>query len=395
MAEGDFKGGARARRAVALIAVALTVILLVGLTWLRANSPQPAVIIPMPSPTPVVAASYSVTYDFISPSTGWAAVTDNANNRATWVFKTTDGAKHWQQIYAGTLAPSGAEVHFLDRAHGYLEGLFGQSEVFRTSDGGVHWQAMTFPLPASDFAYADLTHAWFLTFDSQAPNPLFELFSSTDGGISWTEGSWPFNSFLSGKATRANLVFLPDGEGWIGSSGNAPVAYSTSDGGRSWHAHTIALPPFTFPTPDPGKPQPPGPAYSVAAQVLPGIGVIAIVSDYSGNRIGFTSFDEGSTWRPVVLPNPATYDDITYVDGRHWWAWRFGFLFKTSDGGATWQETHVAPLLDNWIYSPAHVIDAEHAWSQMTFAARGGGSALSMTTDGGVSWHTVNVPKPG
>ena len=395
MAVGDFKGGARARRAVALIAVALTVVVVAGLTWLHASAPQPALAIPLPSPTPVVPGYFSITYEFISPSTGWAAVTDNAPDRATWVFKTTDGAKHWQRIYTGTLAPAGAEIHFLDSDHAYMAALFGQLEVFRTSDGGVHWQPMSFPRAPSDFTYTDLTHAWLLSFDGQAPNPLFELFSTADGGTTWTQVSWPYNASPSNKGGHPDFLFRPNGEGWIGSDGSTPVAYSTSDGGRSWHAHAIPLPQGMLPTPNPGKPQPPGPAYSVAAHVLPGTGVIAIVSDWDGNQVAFTSFDEGSTWQHVVLPGSATYNDITYVDGRHWWAWRFGFLFKTTDAGATWHETHVAPLLDNWNYSPAHVIDATHAWSSMTFAARGGGSALSMTTDGGVSWHPVNVPRPG
>jgi hypothetical protein len=396
MADEEFAGGARARRAVALITVALTVIVVAGLTWLRAGGPPPKPSFPIPSPTPVIHVTYAAYYDFISPSIGWAAVTSRTNSLTTSVFITTDGAHHWQKIYAGTLAAAGAQVHFIDRRHGYIASPI-QSEVFRTSDGGVHWTVM--PLPGTSGTYgevaiADWTHAWMLTFDSQAPNPQHALYSTADAGITWSRRSWPDNAYPTGMPGRPGVLFRPGGEGWTGSSGDIPLAYSTSDGGGIWHPHTIAVSPSDFPQ---GKGAPPGmPAYSVAAENLPNSGVIAFVRDYNGDTVALTSFDEGVSWRSVsALPGSMRFEDITFVDARHWWAWRSGFLYKTSDAGATWKETKVGPLLDNWTYSPVHVIDARHAWSSMTFVARAGVSALSMTTDGGMTWNPVNVPNPG
>jgi photosystem II stability/assembly factor-like uncharacterized protein len=395
MADEEFVRGARARRAVGLIAVASTVVVVAGLTWLRLSAPAPRPVFPVPSPTPVVPASYSATYDFISPSIGWAAVTSNADDRATKVFKTTDGSRHWQQIYAGTLAAAGAEIHFLDRTHGYIASP-NQLGLFRTSDGGVHWKVMSLPSLSGEvtITIADWMHAWFLKFDGQTPNARFYLYSTEDGGVTWSQRAWPNDAFPMAIAGRPGLLFRPGGEGWTGSSGEMPFVYSTSDGGGSWRAHAIAVSASDFPQ---GKGAPPGmSAYSVAAQILPKSGVIAFVRDYNGDTIALTSFNEGVSWRTVKAPpGSARFEDITFLDAGHWWAWRSGFLYKTSDAGATWNETKVGPLLDNWNYSPAHVIDAEHAWSSMTFIAKEGVSALSMTTDGGASWNPVNVPNPG
>jgi photosystem II stability/assembly factor-like uncharacterized protein len=394
MADGEFAGSARARRAVALITVALTVIVVAGLTWLRMSAPPPAPVFPIPSPTPVLGGNYSAAYDFISPSTGWALITSNARGRGMQVFRTDDGAGHWQDIYSGALAPVSGEIHFLDRTHGYIKAWFNELAIFRTSDGGTHWQPMSFPTPPTEVAFADWTHIWFLTFDRQAPSIVFELYSSKDGGLTWHHGSLPAGSFLQGKPSTSDFLFRPDGEGWIGSDDNTPVTYSTSDGGETWHPHTIAVSASAFPPG--GKGAPPGaPAFSVAAQILPKSGVIAFVRDYNGDTVALTSFDEGLTWRAVTAPpNLARYEEVTFLDGRRWWDWHVGFLYKTSDAGATWHETHVAPVLDNWTYSPAHVIDSQHAWSSMIFAGTSS-SALSMTTDGGSSWHTVHLPKPG
>jgi hypothetical protein len=71
-----------------------------------------------------------------------------------------------------------------------------------------------------------------------------------------------------------------------------------------------------------------------------------------------------------------------------------GSLFKTSDAGQHWTPVEIpAPLL-GWIYTP-HVIDAGHAWAELTaISTSASDSALVMSSDGGVSWGPVNVPNP-
>ena len=375
-----------------LIGAALTVVVVAGLVWLRANGPAPAPAFPMPSPVATLSSDYQVGFDFVSPSAGWAVLTSYGPSFGMQVFRTADGARHWRRIYVGPGVAGTPGIHFVDGAHGFIWSVVSAFTMFRTSDAGNHWQEMSFPKPPASATFADATHGWFLSFASVVPNLTLELFATDDGGASWSERAWPLNPYPPDKAGVVVPGFRPNGEGWVGGFSTTPEVDSTSDGGVTWQMHVIPPPPNSEPSPAPGK----GgvPLYSVTAQALPFSGVLAVVT-FGQSEMAYTSFDSGLTWRLVTQPpDPVRYSDVTFLDSRHWWAFRFGFLFKTADAGLTWHETRVAPLLEGWNYSPAFVIDAGHAWSSMT-AIRSSGRTLSMTTDGGASWHTVNVPQPG
>ncbi len=130
-------------------------------------------------------------------------------------------------------------------------------------------------------------------------------------------------------------------------------------------------------------------------RLLPGHAVLALAGD-SSNAAGFTSSDGGLTWRRfTVPPSPMRYGDLSFADDSHWWATRYGLVFQTSDAGQTWQKVNGMPLLEDWHYQTAHVIDSRHDWWLMISTARGNDSALAMTSDGGVHWTPVNVPRPG
>jgi photosystem II stability/assembly factor-like uncharacterized protein len=385
-------GTPRARRAVPLVAAALTAVVVAGLLWLRVNGPTPGLVFPMPSPTPLVSGDYQVGFDFASPTNGWAVITSYNPGFGMQVFKTTDAARHWTRIYAGPGVVGAANIQFVDPLHGFISSIYTAFQMFRTSDGGMHWQEIFFPRAPLRATFVDPAHGWFLSFQGDVPTQSLELFATTDGGATWVPRSWPSDAFPPGKDITEPLNFRSNCEGWVGGVSATPEVRLTTDGGGSWTKRAIPLPPFTFASPTPSKPSF-EPVYSVTVRLPPQAGVIAVVGR-GGTEQGFMSLDQGQTWRAFEAPNPATYSDITYLDASHWWAFRFGFLFKTSDAGMTWRETHVAPLLDGWRYSPAYVIDANRAWSTMSAIGRSGW-ALSMTSDGGASWHMVSVPQPG
>jgi photosystem II stability/assembly factor-like uncharacterized protein len=136
-----------------------------------------------------------------------------------------------------------------------------------------------------------------------------------------------------------------------------------------------------------------GSAYSTHVTLLPGVGVIAFV-DYDVRGGAYTSFDGGKTWRALALPPQETgYSDFVFQDSTHWWAMRFGTLWKSSDAGQTWK--HVGQLLDDFDYRP-HVIDAKHAWAELhtSTGSRFPVTGLAMSSDAGLHWTYVNVPKP-
>jgi hypothetical protein len=167
---------------------------------------------------------------------------------------------------------------------------------------------------------------------------------------------------------------------------------STIDGGVTWQAHDLPV----IVVGKGGFAEGNAPLVETTVSLLPGAGVLAVVFDPNGTPIAFTSFDGGSTWRRLSPPpGNTTYSDFIYQDTFHWWAMRFGTLFKSPDAGQTWKQ--VSLQLDDWDYV-LQVIDAKHAWAQLvpTFprSTPTQGSGLSTTADGGLHWNPVNVPTP-
>ena len=380
---------ARARRAIPLIAAALAVIVVAGLLYLRAGAPTPSVLHAAP-PVPILSGQYSVDYDFISPSLGWSVVVQRQGTPTFWVFATRDGARTWQKRFTGGLAQSEpATIHFFDRDHGILYA----GVMYRTTDSGAHWSVISLPEGTPNFVFASATHGWAVVSepDQQATT---HLYSTVDGGLFWHRvDSSPPPGALWGRALPMTLGFRSDGEGWTGSEESSPTVSTTRDGGTTWR--TIALPPITT-RPIGGKGFL---AYNTSVVLMPGNGVIALVSDGFGDEWMFTSFDRGQSWRLISPPpSPAQLSDLSFVDSRHWWASRWGALFKTSDAGQTWipVATVVPDISGDWTFAPAQVIDAKHAWLVMSSAnRRSGATGLMMTSDGGVNWTAANVPKPG
>src|ERR1700704_4036118 len=130
----------RARRALPLIAGALAAIVVASLIYLHPafpSSTRTSAARPVPSP-PVIPAPYTATFDFVTPSTGWALVADSLNGpQHVYLFRTTDGARHWQKQFTGSTCQVGfsSGLQFFDRNRGLM--YFGSPpQVYRTSDAG-------------------------------------------------------------------------------------------------------------------------------------------------------------------------------------------------------------------------------------------------------------------
>jgi len=354
----------RSRRALPLIAAAVTAIVVAGLLYLRPGLPTAPVRSPQPSPQPsILDQRYQADYDFVTPSLGWALVYDLISGRY-WVSNTTDGARHWDLQKSDLLAvQADFRIRFFDAHDGYFSLVGGGT--FRTSDGGRHWSAVSRPSSGlAEVWFVDPSHGWFRS-DSE-----FE--STSDGGATWQSLPLP-------PVVGPLLEFADARTGWLASisDNSLAVVYSTNDGGASWTPHTL-------PGVAGGKPF----RRADGLSALPGGGVLVDLPDDTA----FTSFDGGATWSKLAPPPPGnSYQDIALQDATHWWAMRAGDLFKTSDAGQSWQ--HVALQLDGWQYLP-RILDARHAWAKLeSTGPTVSGSALALTSDGGVHWTYVSVPR--
>jgi photosystem II stability/assembly factor-like uncharacterized protein len=332
-------------------------------------------------------SGYTAAYDFVTASTGWALVTSRSRY---WIFRTVDGARRWQLQGTGEASYGEPVVHFSDRTHGEIAFFGGELQVYRTSDGGGHWRPLAVPGEAFAVTFAGADNGWALTW--KPTTQALQLLSTGDGGLTWNERVWPAGAYWVGRGGIGALAFKSNGQGWTAGAGEQPRLMRTVDGGSSWRPTTIEIPPHALPTSAP----PASELLITQLTLMPQRGILAVVADLAGELIGVTSLDSGQTWRTISPPpEPTRYDDISFVDDTHWWASRFGYLFKTSDAGQTWQRVDLKPLLGDWNYQPSHVIDSMHAWSMMISTGHSTDTALAMTSDGGVTWTAVNVPRPG
>ncbi len=357
------------RRSAALIAMAVIVIAVASVAYLHSTS-TPKTHGTSQSINPLLATPNPVSYDFVTPSRGWAgenAFGPSGGPGQFRVFGTVDGARHWAQQLAGPFSSQGfvpLSVQFFDQRNGFME-VGRPIELYRTSDAGAHWQSVELPTPPMDtITFSDLNHGWSLG----SPN---SLYATLDGGNSWKRLPDP-------PADAYSLAFRSTTEVWMGSSGSGiPHVYLSSDAGATWQKHDLPPPPV--------RTWNAGPYLPMTVDLLPGLGVVASLYALNSSLL-FTSFDAGMTWS-YVPPPPG---QVAYQDARHWWAIGSTMLFKSSNAGQTWIQ--VTDTLPDWGYIP-HVIDSQHAWAEISLSiGLGNGYGLAFTNDGGLHWTQAKCP---
>lgn len=369
----------RHRRAAALITLAALVIVFASAGYLRSTAPEfrarsSAAIDPM------LVTSYVVSYDFATPSLGWAAVALSGNSTAAKpfdVFWTVDGAKHWTLQFQSRvtfvhLLPF--SVKLFEKGRGFMIVGSPVQQLYRTPDAGARWDLLR--LPASpridNVAFSDPSHGWLFAASASTASGVLNLYATGDGGDSWQRLPDP-------PGDAGNLSFRSPSEAWLGSTGPGPPhVYTSSDAGKSWQPHDI---PMASGGPWDATAGP----FQVTAQLLPGTGVImsALCVCAQSGLFDFTSFDGGFNWK-LVRPEKGS---VAYQDGLHWWDIDGRVLLKSADAGQTW--TQITDKLPDWHYLP-HVLDSRHAWAVLVTPVGGG---LGLTGDGGLHWTRGTVPQ--
>jgi photosystem II stability/assembly factor-like uncharacterized protein len=385
--------GRRPRRAIAIIAASLTLIVVASLVYLhpKIEVPRnPLAVLPTPTQTPpFLPDRYTADFAFVTPTLGWSLISEI---RQFWIFRTTDEARTWEQQLTGPVdfvnpfqfSERRRPIQFFDRMRGLVHVT--PNTVFATADGGRTWTRLNLPkYSIESLTFSDSLNGWLLgSVQGQSPRDVtYHLESTADGGDTWTALPSPPLSKTFQGFILSGLQFRNSQEGWARATDpDQNAVYSTNDGGATWQPHL--LPVTTQPVQ--GKP-----AYPVIGTVtlLPGGGVLASTRD-----AGFTSFDGGAKWRPIIpVPGTGNYRDFAFQDATHWWAMQFDSnLYKSSDAGQTWKR--VSFQLDALVYTIG-VTDAQHAWARLESQVpprRGFGLALS--SDGGVHWTYAKVPTP-
>ena len=369
----------RTTRHLSVIATAVAVIAIAGI-WsvgpsvFQGSTPLATVRFP------VLSGPFSTTYDFVTPSLGWALVVDYSAFRTRFfVFKTTDGAAHWVKQHVGPAIGDRTYMHFFNDRDGFV--YVGYS--YGTADGGDHWKQMSVPGYRPYVTFATASDGWAEVFVADRPM----LFLTHDRGDTWQAlGAAPSASgVLQPLFESRSSSFRGNCEGWLGAMPQgAPRVFVTSDCGLSWTSIRLAPPPAG------GEIT----GYQTSVNLLAGTSVMVFVRDDMSRILGaYLSSDRGTSWRAVTFPaKVAAPDDIQFVDASRWWMLSAGSIFTTADAGLTWREVHAAGLPAGWSFGLAQVADARHAWWTLVSSPNLDKSALTTTSDGGAHWNVVEVP---
>ena len=379
----------RGRRALILMAIAVTVVVASSFAYLYPSliaKSQPA--LPSSGPGPVTRAGDFVSYEFVTPLLGWALEAWSNRSPASGqfsVWRTVDGAKHWQTQLEGPISPTLAgppSIQFFDKAHGFV--AFG-IELYRTVDGGLNWAGIALPDAQHAFiTFADSRHGWVLADTATSASGWLQLYATKDAGDSWQPLPNP-------PVGSTRMAFRSPLEGWMWNpGGDQSHLYVSGDAGTSWQIRD---------PPDPPAQSPGQTATVVSLRLLPQSGVVAYVAlSEGGGSSGyllpsheFTSFDIGSSWK-YVPPTPSQFLPGLegFEDASRWWRIDGGIVYKSSDSGQTWKPGPARLENGNyWIYQ-THVLDSKHAWAQVQIGEITG---LTVTSDGGLHWTRANVPQ--
>ena len=279
--------------------------------------------------------------------------------------KTSDGGITWtlvltQPVFALAVSPQ----------FGTDGTLFaGGNSLYISDDGGTGWISTTIAADVSTIQALAISPAF---ADDQT---LFAgtnrgLYRSADGGATWEPvAGYPGLTVLS-------LAISP---GWpdhpVLLVGTNLGVYRTTDGGITWTRGqglaTLSAWPISF---------------SPAANLL--------LSGASSHGI-YGSTDDGVTWLPMGFQEWGSYYSVpdiaispAYADDRTLFAaWGSGIsiggaIYRTTDGGATWER----------VYSTDHIgqlaISPQYAEDQTVYVA-GFSPRIMRSTDGGATWNPV------
>ena len=293
-----------------------------GQTWLNVTPPD---IISDPA--------YAKTF-FIDENIGWIVIEDVDKPNAGLIYRTTDGGGLWQWRNV----PFGrSHFGFTDTENGYAlfstgaaAGSMGVS-VWTTSNGGGDFGRVFFHEPGFEYtlpfggikngiAFRDTQNGW---IGGTIPmDGVIWLYRSVDGGLSWFEQKVDLPAGYENYQTSTSApLFFDDGSATLPVQlfGNeiGYVFYQSQDGGETWMP---TLPVETYGT------------YAIANAneivVWDGAETITFTSD-GGETWSF----HASNWQPLDL-----LYEIDFVSISEGWALTEDSLYRTQDGGKTWEK---------------------------------------------------------
>ncbi|MBN2258727.1 MAG: hypothetical protein JW704_13075 [Anaerolineaceae bacterium] len=369
--------------------------------------------------TPIASLAQAVTLTSLKmfdANNGWAAAIGEFD-QVPHLLRTGDSGISWQEMTpAGMATEAGfAESTIIFTAMDLdtiwttltnrspapqADSLF----TWQSIDGGATWSRSD-PLPVTDLAmelfmpdnigFSDRNNGWLLVHNGAGMNHDYvSIFTTANGGASWTRVVDPFKDNLMMSCSKTGLVFLDALNGWVTIDCHGVKAgidfYSTADGGHTWQAVVLPSPgvePNYFDNFDNACGLD-GILYSRANTLI-----VSLTCMHYGvsnpQRWLYTTQNDGFSWSWQSLPGG--YGEIFLLSPTQ--AWFLGHinqqdddastLYSSMDGGMNWGQVKNV----NWAGTPQFV-DPKNGW---VLARAGLESAFVHTTDGGRTCAEINA----
>lgn len=327
-----------------------------------------------------------------SATTWWAIVQSNLTARS-WVVRTVDGGRHWQDVsppvkIVASSAFIGARAAWIEAGALHV----GRTEpVYRTLDGGLTWHPVGNVPGDCRLDFVDRRHGWCIGIGAATGSETVDLVRTTDGGASWTLASRTGiydNGSTSGAlpfACDKTIGFTSPTLGWAAQycAGGSPHLFVTRDAGIHWKALApIRLPKRLLP--------PAGEGLSLPAVSGPRITVSVDVGGLPrGATVIATSRNGGASWDTHLIPGSSRYCSVDLVDVKHWLVSDGATLASTGDAGRHWETWTPTVRMKDTVGA---TLPLSFLSPRLGFAILNGNDGpLWWSRDGGRTWRPIRI----
>ena len=302
-----------------------------------------------------------------------------------FVLKSIDTGDSWKFFMLSYLF---LNVYFLDKDTGFASGgyAFGShgpsilGDIFKTDDGGKTWSLSS---ETSDFVWGCFFVDELTGYAIDCGND-GAIYKTVNRGNNWNKIYNTENDSI--RFYGIDLFFFDENFGWSVGIGCWPedtcgaFILGTTDGGDTWN------PIWRYANTD---------EYFYRLNSIHVINTTAWTVGESGLMVKYTDQD---SWQPQPAITDLPLQDVFFTDEQHGWI-TGGYLndqdlqsvlFKTSNGGQTWNETR----FDEYLINDMYFADSLHGWAVGgdtshaggTYPLNSGHGIILKTADGGFNW---------
>jgi hypothetical protein len=302
-------------------------------------------------------------------------------------YVSTDGGLYYTLRATGLRAAYLGDFSTADDGSVYAVFHPGAGGVFRRDPSTLTWA----PLDNDELKQKASTNGFTMSAVATAPGNASRIYASawpsnlslsTDGGSSWG-AKHPFFPVTSPVKQILDLAVDPDDE-LIAFAATENGLAKTTDGGTTWAASNSGLP-----------------SYSKFVLPLRDSNVVyAIAQDpnVAYSNAVYKSTNNGDTWSPTgAMPALVAAGQLLSIavdpqDSNVVYAGHNGGVYKSTNGGTSWTAMAFSGQAAPYATGMSVLVDPDYS-TTLTLASSIANSGVVRTTDGGVHWEHILVPR--